>query len=616
MDSRSFKKANYNFQSLKGAYSLIWQCSAPLVIGRAFLTVALSVLPLLSVYLIKMTVDAVTAAQESGEQDFQPVLFYIALTALVMLANAGFTALSAYLTEKQQHIAHDYISDQLHQQSIRVDYEYYENPAFFDTLHRAQKVAIDRPFSAYNNSLLFVQNGLSLLAMAQVLMTFHWSVTLVLLVAVLPGVMFRVKFSGKLYKWDRSQTLAKRKSFYYNLLLTGEKFAKEVRLYQLGQLFARRYHKLRERLRNEELSISRSRNRADFFSQLITVALVFGALLFMARRAVQGLISIGALVMYYTAFQKGLNFFRNVLNNAAKLYDDSLYLFNLFEFLSLKPRIQNTSTARPFTPPIERGIRWEGVSFAYPGSSKRVLRNIDLHVQSGEHIALVGENGAGKSTFVKLLCRLYDPSAGHIRVDGEDVRNFQIESWRRSISVIFQDFTQFNLRVLDNIWFGNILLGEKNERIRKAAQFAGADELIESLPDGYETVLGKMWERGAEISIGEWQKIALARAFVRDAPILILDEPTASLDAPSEYEVFRQFKAMAVDKTAFFISHRLGSAQLADRIIVLEHGRIIESGSHDQLLQQNGCYARMYRMQSSFYQSQAPMQPAPHVSVG
>jgi len=316
---------------------------------------------------------------------------------------------------------------------------------------------------------------------------------------------------------------------------------------------------------------------------------------------VYGLITIGDLVMYYQAFQRGLNYFKNLLSNAASLYEDSLYLSNLFEFLDLQPRVKEPLQPHPIFKKIENGLVVRNLSFSYPSGKRTVLEDISFAVQPGEHIALVGENGAGKSTLIKLLCRLYDPSSGFIRIDGVDLGEYRILELRRQISVVFQDFVRYHLRVSDNIWFGNTELDANSPGIVKAAKEADVDSLIQTLPKGYETMLGKMFEHGEELSIGEWQKIALARAFLRDAQIIILDEPTSALDAKAEYGVFKKFQELARGKTAFLISHRLSTAKLADRILVLQGGKIVENGSHDELVNKGGVYAGMFETQSQYY---------------
>ena len=599
MNIRRLKNLKYLIDSLQ----IVWKSSRFDAIQTIFILIFLSILPLVSVYLMKLTVDSVTAGVTSADKlaAFHQILLYIGLIFGAATFSHVLTALNGFVSERLSLKVMDYLSDILHRKSIEVDLEYYENPDYYDTLHRAQQGAIHKPTSAFNNSIQLLQNGLSMIGMMAILLSFHWIVTVFLVVAVIPGLVFRLKFSQKLYNWDRSQTAAQRHTFYYNYLLTGDVHAKEIRLFQLGPLFYKRFHDVRQELRDEKLAITKRRTIAEIFSQLVTVLTIYGSFGFMAWRAVYGYITLGDLIMYYQAFQRGLNFFANLLKSAASVYEDSLYLSNLFEFLSVKPKIIGPAKPRPIFKRLERGIKLENVSFHYPSTDRPVLVNTSLSIKAGEHIALVGANGAGKSTLIKLICRLYDPTTGRIKFDGIDIKEFDVNELRRQISVVFQDFVRYHLRVSDNIWFGNVELDERSPRIQESAIAAGIEPAIQKLPKGYDSILGKMFEHGEELSVGEWQKIALARAFLRDAQIIILDEPTSALDAKSEYEIFEKFRQLARGKSAFLISHRLSTAKLADRILVLEEGCIVEDGSHEELIRKNGVYARMFALQSQYY---------------
>lgn len=592
-----------NFKYLSHSIKIVWRSAKVESLLTILFLLILSVLPLLTVYLMKLTVDSVTAGINSPDKStvFLRILLYIGLIGAATAINHLLTSLSGLVSERLSLKVLDHLSDVLHHKSIEVDLEYYENPDYYDTLHRAQQGAIHKPTSAFNSCVHVLQNALSMLGMMAILLSFHWVVSLVLVVAVIPGLVFRLKFSRRLFNWDRSQTSAQRHTFYYNYLLTGDLFAKEIRLFQLGPLFIKRFHDVREELRNEKLSIAKKRTVAEVLAQLVTVSTIYGSFAFMAWRTVYGYITLGDLIMYYQAFQRGLNFFAAVLKNGAGLYEDILYLSNLFEFLQLQPRVVSPARPRPMVKRFERGIELANVSFTYPATNRLVLHNISLSIKAGEHIALVGQNGAGKTTLIKLICRLYDPSAGRISFDGTDIREFDVNELRRHISVIFQDFVRYHLRVRDNIWFGNIFLDEKSGHIEESAIAAGIDPVIQKLPHGYDSVLGKMFEHGQELSIGEWQKIALARAFIREAQIIVLDEPTSAMDAKAEYEIFENFKDLARGKTAFLISHRLSTARLADRIVVLEGGTIVEEGRHAELMSCDGLYAKMFALQSRYY---------------
>jgi ATP-binding cassette subfamily B protein len=437
--------------------------------------------------------------------------------------------------------------------------------------------------------------------MVGLLFTFHWGMAALLFAVTFPGLLVRMKYSGEFFTWQRERTEAERKASYLNWMLTGEMHAKEVRLFGLGHLFRVRFNQLRKVLRSEQLQLTRRRSIAELVTQAGAACGTFGAFAFIAYRTVQGAITLGDMVMYFQAFQRGLGYLRQILSGVASLYENNLFLKNLYEFLDLKPKVEEPLRPLSVPRPVRKGISFEHVSFHYPSNDRRVLENVSLTIEPGEVVALVGENGSGKTTLVKLLCRLYDPNQGAISLDGIDLRRFQTCDLRSQISVIFQDYVKYHLTARENIWMGNIDLPPEHQQIPAAARHAGAHELITRLPRGYETNLGKWFEDGEELSVGEWQKIALARAFLRDAQIIVLDEPTSSLDAKSEYEVFERFRQLLNGRSAVLISHRFSTVRMADRIFVLDKGRIIESGSHEELMQLRGKYSFLYEKQARYY---------------
>ena len=424
---------------------------------------------------------------------------------------------------------------------------------------------------------------------------------MILFAAAVPGIMARLKYSGKLFQWQHKQTQAERKSSYFNWMLTGETHAKEIRLFDLGGLFRHRFSNLRKALRRERLEISRKRSIAELIAQGFGTLAVFGSFGFIAYRTVQGFITLGDMVMYFQAFQRGLTYLKGVLGGVADLYEDSLFLSNLYEFLDLEPKVSKPLHPVPVPRPLQKGLLVENLTFKYPTGNGNVLEDISFSIDPGEVVALVGENGSGKTTLAKLLCRLYDPNEGAILLDGIDLRRFEPTELRRDISIIFQDYVKYHLTVRENIWFGNITLPAEHKNVEKAAFHAGADELITRLPKGYETTLGKWFEDGEELSIGEWQKIALSRAFMRDAQLIVLDEPTSSLDAKSEYQVFNKFRQLLNGRSAVIISHRFSTVKMADRIFVFDAGRIKEQGTHDQLMALGGTYAEFFIKQAQHY---------------
>ncbi len=585
------------------ALRLVWRSAPGWTIASLALLVVQGALPLVSLYLTKLVVDAVTAALAAPDHGaaFGQVALLIGLAGVAALIGAAARSIAGLVSEAQGQVVTDHMSDLLHAKSIEVDLAYYESAQYYDKLHRAQREAPFRPMRILNGLVRVAQNAISLLAMVGLLFSFHWGIAAVLFAAAVPGLFVRLRYAGQTYRWQRRSTPAERQAWYFHWMLTGDRHAKEIRQFGLGSLFRQRFRDLRQQLRRERLHIATRRSLAEWVGQVSSTVAVFGSYAFIAYRTVQGTITLGDLVMYYQAFQRGQGFLREMLGGLAGLYEDNLFLSDLQEFLELKPKVVEPPHPRPVPQPMQAGIAFDHVSFRYPTGASEVLEDVSLTLRPGEVVALVGENGSGKTTLIKLLCRLYDPTSGIITLDGTDLRQFETTALRREISVIFQDYARYHLTARENIWFGNTALPPDEERIAAAARQAGADEVITGLPQGYETVLGKWFENGEELSIGEWQKVALARAFLRDAQIIVLDEPTSSLDAEAEYEVFEKFRQLATGRTAILISHRFSTVRMADRIYVLEGGRIIESGSHEELVRLGGTYARLFETQAQYY---------------
>lgn len=588
------------------AAGLVWRNSRGWTVANAALIVLQGILPLVSLYLLKLIVDGVTAAIASPDKEaaFGRVALMIGLAGAAALLNALCQSLSGIVEEAQGQVITDRIQEILHAKSVEVDLEYYENSRYYDALHRAQGEAIYRPLNILRGLLKFGQNGIALAALAGLLFSLHWGVAAVLFGAALPGVLLRIAFSNAFFRWTRARTEAERRSAHFSWMLTADQFAKEIRLFGLGPLFIESFRALRGKLRRERISLIARRGGMDLAGQAVATLAIFGAYAFIARQAVRGTITLGDLVMYFQAFQRGLGFLRDFLAGLAGLYEDSLFLTNFYEFLDLRKKVVEAAYPVAFPRPIREGIVFDHVSFRYTGEHAEALTDIRLRVRPGETVALVGENGSGKTTLIKLLCRLYDPSAGRILVDGTDMREFETARLRREISVIFQDFARYHLTARENIWFGNVELGLSEDaaaKIAAAAAKSGADDVVRKLKSGYDTILGKWFEDGEELSIGEWQKIALARAFLRDSQIIILDEPTSSLDAKTEFDLFTKFREFVRGRSAVIISHRFSTVRMADTIHVLERGRIVESGSHAELVGRGGTYARLYEMQAQSY---------------
>ncbi len=588
---------------IKRAASFVWKSAPGWTATNAALILLQGVLPLLLLYLMKLVVDSVTAGLAAPDKGlaFRQVALYIALAGGAGVITVALSSVARLVNEQQTQVVSDRMYDILHAKSVEVDLEYYENAQYHDTLYRAQREGSFRPNTMVNGLVQVAQAGISFVAMGGLLLSFHWAVAVVLLAAVVPGVLVQLKYAGKVYRWQRKRTPTEREAMYFNWMLTSEIFAKELRIFGLGPLFIDRFRNLRKRLRKERFEITTKRSLADLAAQGAASLAVYGSYAFIAHRAIQGSITLGDMVMYFGAFQRGLGSLAQMLGALASLYEDNLFLSNLYEFLDLKPKVTEPRDPSPFPSAVAKGIVFDHVSFQYPSDNTKVLDRVCLTIEPGETVALVGENGSGKTTLIKLLCRLYDPTEGSIAVDGIDLRDFDTVALRREISVVFQDYARYNLTARENIWLGNLELPRDDERIVDAARRSGAHPVVEKLSRGYDTLLGRWFEDGEELSIGEWQKVALARAFFRDAAIIVLDEPTSAMDARAESEVFARFRQLSEGRTAILISHRFSTVRMADRIYVLENGRIIENGTHSELVSLGGKYASLYEAQAQYY---------------
>jgi ATP-binding cassette subfamily B protein len=588
---------------LSRAIGFVWQSAKGWTLVNGFLLTVQGVLPLLTLYLMKLTIDTISAGLNVPGKSLviRQAILLIGLMGLVALFSAFMRSIAGLVSEGQSQAVTDHMTGILHEKSATVDLEYYESARYLDTLHRAQREAPFRPTRIISGLSTVGQNGISLLAVAGLLLSFHWIITIILFVAVLPGIAVRLKYAEKMYDWQREKTSTERQASYLNWILTNSHHAKEVRIFNLGPLLIDRFRDLRKKLRREQLGIGVRRTLAEMVAQTSATLAIFGAYIFIAYRTLTGGITLGDLVMYFTAFQRGQGFLQELLSGLAGLYEDNLFISNLYEFLDLKDKVTEPAEGLAFPQPMQTGIVFDRVGFQYPTGHQKVLEDISLTVKPGQVVALIGENGSGKTTLMKLLCRFYDPSQGSISLDGIDLRRFKKTDLRGEISVLFQDYARYHMTARENIRFGDVRLPAGDEKILQAARQSGADEVIASLPYGYETVLGKWFQDGEELSIGEWQKIALARAFVGHSQIIVLDEPTSSLDTETESSVFQKIRQWAEGRTILLVSHRFSTVRMADLICVLKEGRIVESGSHDELMHLSGIYARLFETQARIY---------------
>jgi ATP-binding cassette subfamily B protein len=452
-----------------------------------------------------------------------------------------------------------------------------------------------------------LQNAITLLAMGAILIPLGPWLALALLLSTLPAFYVVVHYALAEYQWRQRTTTDDRRAWYYDWIMTTAEAAAELRLFALGKHFQTNYQALRGRLRGERFHLMRRQSIAELGASLIALGIVGGALGWMVWKALHGLVTLGELALIYAAFNQGQGLMRTLLENAGQLYGNSLFLRNLFEFLALKPIVSQGSGVR--VTDIETGITFTSVSFSYPDASGKALDDFSLTIPSGKIVAIVGPNGAGKSTLLKLLCRFYDPDAGTIAIDGNDLRDIATDDLRRLITVLFQQPVHYNTTVRENILYGDLKADLSETEMWNAISAAGAEEIVARLPQHEQTLLGRWFAGGTELSVGEWQRIALARAFLRQAPIIVLDEPTSALDPWAEADWLERFRKLAIGRTAIVITHRFTTAMHADVIHVMDRGRIVESGSHQRLLEQNGLYAESWARQTMLHESHPQIAP-------
>lgn len=584
------------------AIGFVWQAAAKWTVASTVLLIVQSVAMLAMLYFFKLIVDQLT--NPTTDAIFEHLMALIgAALGLTLLGNLC-NALVGYTSTLQTHLVADHMQHLVQVKSIAMDLAYYENPQFYDKLHRAQREAPARPLRIIQSLTELGRNGLTLLGAFVILLAFHWGVVAAVLVASLPVLVYRLKQADALYQLHREKTASERLSGYFNQVITTAASAKEVRAFGFGPLMIRRFRELRSRIRASLQRLSAQGYRRQFITESAATLAGYGALAFVAHAAARKSITLGEMVMYFGAFQVAVGSLRPTLSALAELYENNLFLSTLYEFLAVQKQVPEPVQPREMPHPWRSGLRVENLRFRYPDTERWVLDGIDLTIRLGEIVALVGRNGSGKTTLTKLLCRLYDPDSGRITLDGIDLRDFRTEDLRREISVIYQDFGRYHLTARENILLGRPELGAEDPAIIQAARWAGIHDHLICLPQGYETVMGRTFADGAELSLGQWQKLALARAFVRDSQLVLLDEPTSSLDAAAEFEFFEKFREMARGRSALIISHRFSTVRLADRIYVLDGGRLIEEGSHEELIALDGLYAHLYRRQASYYQEE------------
>jgi len=583
------------------ALELVWTTSRGLTITLAILTLVAGVLPAVIAYIGQLIVDGVVAAMAAANPDTSHVLWLIVLEAIVVIAVAASQRGLSVSQSLLRALLGQRVNVMILEKALTLQLANFEDSEFYDKLTQARREASSRPLSLVNRTFGLVQNAISLTSYAVLLYAFSPWAVVILIGAGLPSFFAEAKFSGdafRLFRWRSPET---RMQMYLETVIAREDSVKEVKLFGLGPRLLERYRDIFKKLFVEDRRLTLRRDGWGFVLGLLSTSAFYGAYAWIVVTTINGGITLGAMTMYLVLFRQGQSAVAASLTAISGMYEDNLYLSNLYEYL--EQEVPAPGGEAKHGPEPERGLEFENVSFAYPGSAGKALTDVSFQIHPGESLALVGENGSGKTTLIKLLTRLYDPTAGNILLDGLDLQDWDVETLRQRIGVIFQDFGRYQFSVGENIGTGDVRHIDNAERWEEAAKTGMAAPFIEDMPEGYDTQLGRWFKGGRELSGGQWQKIALSRAFMRsDADILVLDEPTAAMDAASEAAIFDHFQSQSDTKMTILISHRFSTVRAADRIIVIHDGKILEQGNHESLLAENGQYASLFRLQAKGYQ--------------
>lgn len=586
------------------AFKLVWQAGRKNALISFGLTPIAALMPAAQAWVGKLIIDNILKVINAGVEPqvgLQRVLPYVLLElGLVVLSSlvGQFRSLSDRVL---QYKLTNHVNSLIMEKAISLDLQFFEDPQFYDNLQNARRQSDSSAISIVNAILQIIQQVITLASVLVLLVRFSPLLAIVVFVAAIPSFLSQSQYAEMAFRAVTRRAKEARLLNYLEQLLTGNDTFKEVKMFGLGKPLLERYRQLFINFFNEDIAIARKKSLAGLGWGLLSSLAYYGSYVWVILRTIAGAATLGDMTMFLSIFRQSQQSITSLLGNFNNLYESNLYLDNLLDYLKITPVLVNPKDGLMAPSPIEQGIRFQNVSFKYPGSDVFVLKNINLFIPPGESIALVGLNGAGKTTLVKLLTRLYDPTEGEILLDGHDLREYDLASLHQRFGVIFQDFVRYQFSVRENIGFGQVDELENLEKVKDAAERGGADQVIEGMANGYETILGRRWEKGLELSGGQWQKIALARAFMRNAEALILDEPTSALDAEAEYEIFKRFRELMSGRIAVLISHRFSTVRMADRIVVLSDGRIVELGSHVELMARGGPYSRLFELQAEGY---------------
>ncbi|HEY7569475.1 MAG TPA: ABC transporter ATP-binding protein [Gemmatimonadaceae bacterium] len=591
-------------------FKLVWETHRGLTLAMAALRLVRGLVPIAALWVGKLIIDGVVAARAAGS-DWRPVLNLVLLEIAIVVTGELLSRASRLIDGLLSDLFSNRVSVRLMEHAATLDLAQFEDPTFYDHLERARRSTSGR-IGLIAQLLGMGESLITLVTLSVALLAFNPWLMLLLFIAILPSFLGEVRFSALQYSLMFRWTQPRRQLDYLRYVGASDDTAKEVQLFGLAPWLTERYRRLSQSWYAENRGLAIRKALVSSGLSLISTAGYYSAYVIIIARTVTGAISLGSLTFLAASFARGRDLIQGLLATLSGIYDESLYLRDLFLFFEMQPTIASKSGAQVVARPIREGFVFENVGFRYPGSERWALRHASFTLRPGERLALVGENGAGKTTLTKLLARLYDPTEGRILLDGIDLRDYDLASLRQAIGVIFQDYVRYDFRFDENIGVGEIrdtaqyldakaTNGDAPAPMRAASEKSLASSVLERLPARWRQMLGRRFDDGVELSGGEWQKVALARAYMRDAQVFILDEPTASLDARAEYDVFLRFSELMAGRTAVLISHRFSTVRMADRILVLKNGEIIEEGTHDELVSRPGLYSELFTMQAEGY---------------
>jgi ATP-binding cassette subfamily B protein len=589
------KKLRRNL-NLTRTIRLIWSVDRVLTVTVGSLIVAESILWFGTLFMLRLLIDSVSNKASFGDNYMSMMLTYITIAGLVSIAYNCVKSYSSYLSEYLgAKISHS-LDDSIHSHTLELDLKYYESPEYLDILKRAKEAGGIHPYSVVVSLFDMLRNMLMLAAVGSVLITIDWMLLPILAIFVLPILFIRVKFSEKLYEWQRNNTSVERQASYLSNLITGDQSAKEIRAFSLGKYLGEKYSSIKKTLLIEQTALNKKRTLVEIATMAMVTSSFFAITAYIVFGTINGKTSVGDIAVFLVIFPQTFSVMQAIAGAISKLYQSNIYVANIFELFDLKNTLYRPEKFA--TIPENKNLTFsiENIHFNYPHADSPALTNVSIDIPPGKIIALVGLNGAGKSTLIKLLSRLYDPVKGRICLGGTDIREFDPKEYRKQISVVFQDFVRYSIPVKECIRYGDIDNPLREDDMKEAAINSGANEFIENFPHQYETMMGRTFDDGHEVSTGQWQKLAIARSFYSPSRLIIFDEATSALDAKSETELFNTFRQRIGNRAALVISHRLSTVKHADYIYVMSEKQVMECGTHDELIRkEKGVYAKLFQ---------------------